>query len=309
MKNLKLIIAALILNSTFLIFNCAAQTFPYGINYQAVARDANGNAKANTNVGVRFTIAPTTATNTPTYIETQTATTNVMGQFNAIIGVGTYVSGTATTFSAIGWQGNTYNLKVEILNGASYVVIGSQPLMAVPYAMATPNDVPAGSVMAFFGTTAPAGWLLCDGSAVNRQTYAKLYAVIGNASGYGDNSSTFNLPDLRGQFLRGLDGTAGNDPDKATRTAQNSGGNTGNNVGSYETDAFQGHLHWKNQDHITELDDVNPTAATMGGLNAGTQANYYTYTGEPYTDGTHGTPRTTSETRPKNVYVNYIIKY
>ena len=135
MKKIKSLAKALIIYCFLLTANTYAQTFPYGVNYQAVARDANGNAKANTSVGVRFTIAPTTATNTPTYIETQTATTNIMGQFNVTIGAGTYAGGTATTFSAIGWQGNNYNLKVEILNGASYVVIGSQPLMAVPYAL------------------------------------------------------------------------------------------------------------------------------------------------------------------------------
>jgi len=111
-KVIKTLILAFVISSV--VEKSQAQTFPYGINYQAVARDANGNAiPNNTNVGVRFTIIPTTATNTPTYQETQTATTNAMGQFNVVIGAGTYAGGTVTTFSNIAWQGNNYNLKIE----------------------------------------------------------------------------------------------------------------------------------------------------------------------------------------------------
>jgi hypothetical protein len=113
-----------------------AQTFPYGINYQAVARDANGNAQTNANVNLRFTIAPSTSTTTIVYQETQTAHTNSMGQFNAVIGTGT----SAQTFSNVAWQGNTYNLIVEINPGSGYITIGNQPLQAVPYALATPIE-------------------------------------------------------------------------------------------------------------------------------------------------------------------------
>lgn len=63
---------------------------------------------------------------------------------------------------------------------------------------------PTGSVTNFAGTTAPAGWLLCDGSAVDRDTYADLFAITGTAYGSGDGSSTFNLPDMRGRTAVGL---------------------------------------------------------------------------------------------------------
>jgi microcystin-dependent protein len=59
--------------------------------------------------------------------------------------------------------------------------------------------------MAYAASTAPTGWLLCDGSAVSRTTYAALFAVISTTWGSGDGSTTFNVPDLRGQFLRGFD--------------------------------------------------------------------------------------------------------
>jgi len=59
--------------------------------------------------------------------------------------------------------------------------------------------VPVGSVMPFAGATAPTGWLLCDGSAVSRTTYAQLFQVIGTTYGAGDGATTFNLPDMRGR--------------------------------------------------------------------------------------------------------------
>ena len=93
---------------------------------------------------------------------------------------------------------------------------------------------PVGTVISYMGTTIPDGWLLCDGSQINRTTYAGLFTAIGTSVGSGDGSTTFHLPDLRGRFLRGVDGTAGNDPDNATRTAMNAGGNVGNLVGSVQ---------------------------------------------------------------------------
>lgn len=63
--------------------------------------------------------------------------------------------------------------------------------------------LPAGMVQYFANSTVPTGWLMCDGSAVSRTTYADLFAAISTVYGVGDGSSTFNVPDLRGQFIRG----------------------------------------------------------------------------------------------------------
>jgi microcystin-dependent protein len=64
---------------------------------------------------------------------------------------------------------------------------------------------PSGSVSLYAGATAPTGWLLCDGSAVSRTTYAELYAVVGDQYGSGDGSTTFNVPNLKGKVPVGLD--------------------------------------------------------------------------------------------------------
>ena len=73
------------------------------------------------------------------------------------------------------------------------------------------DRLPTGSVTAFAGPSAPSGWLLCYGQAVSRTTYAALFTAIGTAYGTGDGSTTFNLPDLRGRTVAGLDNMGGSD--------------------------------------------------------------------------------------------------
>lgn len=66
-----------------------------------------------------------------------------------------------------------------------------------------PLPIPPGTVLSYAGASAPAGFLLCDGAAVSRTTHAALFAAIGTSFGAGDGSTTFNVPDLRGMFVRG----------------------------------------------------------------------------------------------------------
>jgi hypothetical protein len=156
---------------------------------------------------------------------------------------------------------------------------------------------PPGSIIAFGGGTTPGGWILCDGSAVSRTNYAQLFAAIGAAWGNGDGSTTFNVPDLRGMFLRGVNGGRNNgftDPDSAARTSANTGGNTGNAVGSVQLDIFGSHTHTY-RGGGSQVNPGNPSAAGSG--------VQYTTADVPVTS-TGG-----NETRPKNAYVNYIIKY
>lgn len=67
-------------------------------------------------------------------------------------------------------------------------------------------SVPPGAVMYFAMLPTPNGWLRANGAAVSRTTFANLFAAIGTWYGHGDGSTTFNLPDLRGEFIRGFDG-------------------------------------------------------------------------------------------------------
>lgn len=152
--------------------------------------------------------------------------------------------------------------------------------------------VPTGSEMLYAGTSAPSGWLMCDGSAVSRTTYANLFAVIGVEHGSGDGTTTFNVPDARGRFVRFADGSAGRDPDSASRTAMNPGGATGNNVGSVQADSVGAHTH-----------SLRVASAVGGG------SGYVVEGGSPVggNDGS-GVIATTGETRPINFYTNLIIK-
>ena len=82
------------------------------------------------------------------------------------------------------------------------------------------DGVPTGSVYTFATTTVPSGYLECNGAAVSRSTYSNLFGIISTTWGAGDGSSTFNLPDLRGQFVRGWDNTAGVDSGRAFASSQ-----------------------------------------------------------------------------------------
>ncbi|MEQ1734182.1 MAG: tail fiber protein [Bacteroidia bacterium] len=79
---------------------------------------------------------------------------------------------------------------------------------------------PAGTINYFANATAPNGYLECNAQAVSRTTYAELFAAIGTLYGVGDGSTTFNLPDLRGEFVRGVDNARGVDAGRAIGTAQ-----------------------------------------------------------------------------------------
>lgn len=170
--------------------------------------------------------------------------------------------------------------------------------------------IPVGTVITFIGTTCPTGFIAPNGSQVNKLTYPALCSLVGTIYGSG-TATTCALPDYRGRFLRGIDGGSGNDPDSASRTAMNTGGATGNNVGSIQTDSLQGHRHYIDPTngtfrYLTMQTIANPSTP----LTSGSYGNYSTNTvGDTVTDGTNGTPRVSSETRVKNAYVNYCIKY
>lgn len=176
-----------------------------------------------------------------------------------------------------------------------------QIITSAPYAIhAVDSTVPSGSIMPYMGTNAPAGWLLCDGAAVSRTLYATLYGVIGVANGSGDGMNTFNLPDLRGMFLRGLDGVAGIDPDKATRTAAKPGGNTGNALGSLQQDQFKSHNHVNGS--------FNRLLQVSNGTNTTTPGNDVSPSEPDILNTAPIAAAGGNESRPKNIYVNYIIK-
>lgn len=103
------------------------------------------------------------------------------------------------------------------------------------------SDRVVGEVMDYAGPTPPSGWLVCDGSAVSRTTYAALFAAIGTAWGAGDGSTTFNLPDMRGRVGAGRDDMGGTPAGRLTVAGSLLEGITLGNVGGDEH--LQEHVH------------------------------------------------------------------
>ena len=114
---------------------------PQGFNYQAVVRNSNGDAIANANISLRFSLHQTTAGGTLVYQETHSPTTSDLGLANVVIGEGTPLSG---TFNTIDWGSDVFFMEVELdpAGGSSYSSLGTQQLMSVPYALRARSSGP-----------------------------------------------------------------------------------------------------------------------------------------------------------------------
>jgi microcystin-dependent protein len=164
------------------------------------------------------------------------------------------------------------------------------------------QGLPSGSIIPYAGTTEPAGFMLCNGRPLSRAAYPSLFNAIGTAYGIPD-ANTFRIPDFRGAFLRGVDGGFGRDPDRASRIASNPGGNTGDSVGSLQTDSFRSHTH------IQDAHNHNIADAPLAGTGGGSGMRYGVSNSLPTTSTTATNQNTGgSETRPLNINVNFLIK-
>ena len=144
--------------------------------------------------------------------------------------------------------------------------------------------LPAGLILPFGNTTAPTGFLACEGQVLVRADYLTLFTAIGVTwNTGGETGAQFRLPNFRGEFLRGWDNGAGNDPDASSRTG-------GDAVGSSQSYQIQSHTHTQ--------------AATSGGQ--------WTDNSGGHLVAVQGTASVTSaggnETRPRNKAVLYCIK-
>jgi len=145
------------------------------------------------------------------------------------------------------------------------------------------DTVPAGSVFHIAGTVAPTGYLIANGQAVSRATYPVLFGVIGTRYGAGDGSTTFNLPDLRGEFIRGWDAGRGVDP--------------GRSFGTWQADEFRSHAHLDNMFQQSHLYDGNVSGTYRAAFPTGRHVNMWTSSAGG------------AETRPRNVALLPIIKF
>lgn len=171
-------------------------------------------------------------------------------------------------------------------------------------ASSSPTFVP-GTMHMWPAETVPTGALECNGAAVSRTTYARLFDIIGTAWGAGNGTTTFNLPDMRGRVPRGYAHGSGNDPDRATRTASNTGGATGDHVGTVQADkvgAISGSFDISSGDTVLKPTGSGATIAP------GPDDSYQHYAASPIS-GTGTVSLGSGETRGKNASVMYVIAF
>ena len=183
--------------------------------------------------------------------------------------------------------GNASGVTSELVKGAAATVLTSDGT-DISWA-ASGGAVPAGTVIYHAANTPPTDFIKANGAAISRTTYSNLFTAIGTTFGVGDGSTTFNVPDLRGEFPRGWDDSRGID--------------SGRSFGSAQDDAFQGHDH--------------RLPASSGG--SGSYNYVFVGTGPFHTQNAKttdimnrsgsGTARTASETRPRNIALLACIKY
>tara|TARA_R100000353_G_scaffold14156_1_gene14042 strand:- start:3 stop:1133 length:1131 start_codon:yes stop_codon:yes gene_type:complete len=170
------------------------------------------------------------------------------------------------------------------------------------------NGVPSGAVFCVAVATVPTGYLECNGAAVSRSTYAALFAFIGITYGSGNGSSTFNLPDLRGEFVRGYDHGRGVDSGREINDPQGSANlSHGHSVSASVSDP--GHVHTTSVDNKRLFTNPGPHHIPYGG------AGGYPGTNWSMSTATTGVSVSISqnnaggsEARPRNVSMMYIIK-
>lgn len=232
-----------------------------------------------------YNIANQTATN---------ARTDINNALSAIVSNNSSASEPSTTFANMWWYDTTNNiLKFRNEANDAWIIIGQLDQTNNAFSGGTP----AGAVQPFAMSTPPTGWLKCNGQAISRTNYAALFSAIGTTYGTGDGSTTFNVPDLRGEFIRGWDDSRGID--------------SGRTLGSSQSDDIEGHTH--DVDVSASLltgPTVYETEGEGGALygvasdEAPVTAYAVTSAGTDTTDSTGGT-----ETRPRNIALNYCIKY
>jgi hypothetical protein len=313
----------------FSVAPLAAQTVPPAFNYQGRLTDDQGQPLASGEYMLAFRLwsdATSASTAEPNHLVwgRERVVTVVNGAFNVILDdSGTPVSGAVSAEIGAAFAGANRFLGLTItrtLAGTVPVaqrkeILPRQQILSAPYALQAEQAAkatlaadldqevrdaltPPGTVIAWMGTNnvPPAGWEFCWGQEVSRTEpkFARLFAVVGTSNGAGDGSTTFHLPDLRGMFLRGVNGTRSgisSDPDFASRSSTQPGGATGNAVGSIQSDEFKRHRHGLGGSKAQFLGG-GPLIYLLGNLN---------------NEGDIGFEGGT-ETRPKNVYVHYLIK-
>ena len=162
--------------------------------------------------------------------------------------------------------------------------------------------IPSGTIAPFGGGTVPAGWMLCDGTAISRTTYSALFSAVNTTYGVGDGASTFNLPDARGMFLRG----AGSKTIGAV-TYETTRGTTQQDQMQRLTGRFTG--PFVRSGSTSRLGMVSSLSGTGSDApNNGSSGGVVINLDSASSPNARTSATDSGETRPANIGVNYIIK-
>lgn len=162
------------------------------------------------------------------------------------------------------------------------------------------TDIPPGTVSWFAGPVAPTGYLKCNGAAVSRTSYSDLFSAIGTTFGGGNGSTTFNLPDLRGEFVRGWDDGRGVDSGRVLGSAQ--AGQNASHTHSGTTSSDGSHTHTVGCRSMP-IPSGGGTYSVGGSIEQTTSSSG-SHTHSFMTGSSGGT-----EARPRNVALLPVIKY
>ena len=179
------------------------------------------------------------------------------------------------------------------------------------------QGVPSGAVFCIAVASVPSGYLECNGAAVSRTTYAALFAIIGTNYGTGNGSSTFNLPDLRGEFVRGFDNGRGVDSGRSVASSQ-SAQNQSHNHSASATSTAGAHSHSLNYQR-KQVEDTGTAFVTdirrQGGDGDGGSTTFTNNTDSGFMNNATVSVSTSvsignqgSEARPRNIAMMYVIK-
>jgi len=168
------------------------------------------------------------------------------------------------------------------------------------------NVPPTASLLAYAGSTAPAGWLLCGGQAVSRTTYATLFGIIGTTYGAGDGSTTFNVPDLRGRVVAGVDNMGGVAANRLTNTTMSPNGNTRGATGGAQTNTHNHYQSVGNDGSTIYVRDYAQMPRTK--VITSNRANLASGGNVNAVSRYDSTENETINTIPPTILVNYLIK-
>lgn len=168
----------------------------------------------------------------------------------------------------------------------------------------TRQMAPAGLVASFARYSAPTGWLKANGAAVSRTAYADLFAAIGTTFGAGDGVNTFNLPDLRGEFIRGWDDGRGVDASRNMGSAQGSQNLAHNHTAS--TSSAGRHEHSLT---VRVANQASSTGSYSDVVKTGSGATFYTSQDGDHTHTVTIGSSGGNEARPRNIALLACIKF